>query len=236
MIEMSIIQSGDEVSRIVGAALPAYDVEAELHLPESYLWLALVSDGDVLAVHRSITANNCVFLRGVYSFRSTGTMNAYILAKRTIQLAKERGHSRSHIWYEISGRERRIATMLGAQTTTSPLNRYVLPVELNAQSELATTGAIDGDHEPDFYPIWVRDRGACVLYNFPNDQQTPLPIPPEWATSQVPALKFPETKVEIAMSAADIGTALKLARLGGKKVNRCPVLHATIPTTKAALR
>jgi hypothetical protein len=220
-----LLTPGDPATAAVHDRLaPRHDVLAEAASPGDFMWAALADGPDPSAAHRALIGHGRLYLRGVFAFRDTGFATAYTLARHLLAAARDRGITRSHIWVETTGRERRIAELLGARTDPTPLHRFRLSVTPKSESLLdGNSGTLELPGGP---PIdWIADRAATVLYGPPGSDGLPGPLPLD-AVLALPWGELVATPfIEFAVPASDIPATLGLLGRGAKRVSRCPVLH-----------
>lgn len=227
-MEVRILTAGDPAAAVIHDRLaPQHDVLAETRRGEDFLWAVLVEGDTVVAAHRALVGHGRLYLRGVFSFRETGFATAYTLARYLLGEAHMRGISRSHVWVETTGRERRIAELLGATTSSTPLHRYRIPVEPR------TTGGFDGvsgtiERQGAPRLDWLVDRSTTVLFGPPDADGLPGRVPFA-ETIDLPWAELVATPfVELPVPAIQITSVLELLSRGAKRMSRCTVRHGAI--------
>lgn len=224
-----VLRSGDAWSRLLHARLhPRHDVLGELERPDSHLWVALVEGDEVVAAHRALLAHDRVFLRGVFAFGATGFASGYTVARRLLSHAEDLGVTSSHVWVETTGRERRMAELLGARTSATPLHRYRIPVRGTLAGSGMRAGWVELPGSTERL-AWMVDGRTTVLLRLEEGVVLPGRLPSEVATCLPEAVAVPTDRVEVALPASDLVAALHLPRRGAVRASRCPVLHGAVP-------
>ncbi|MCC3765504.1 hypothetical protein K3N28_20800 [Glycomyces sp. TRM65418] len=228
MVELRILSAGDRAAAVVHDRLaPRHDVLEETRRPDDFLW-AVIADGEsVMAAHRALIGHGRLYLRGVFTFQSTGFATAYTLARYLLGEARKRGIHGSHVWVETAGRERKIAELLGARTDPTPLHRFRLPASPRPGGRLrGASGTIDLPDAPRL--DWLVDRSTTILFGPSGPDGLPGPVPFGEAIalpwSELAATPF----VELPVPASDIPATLDLLGRGAKRMNRCTVLHGAV--------
>ncbi|GHJ48998.1 hypothetical protein Cs7R123_63400 [Catellatospora sp. TT07R-123] len=209
-----------ELTHAVQALLPERKVVEEVASADEYLWMALVDKDRVLAAHRALLANRCVYLRAAFAFDQDVRFPTYRLAKAIIGRAEQSGLHRAHVWVETRGQEGNMARLLGVLQSTTPLHRYRLPQAACLRPAQAQSPT-DAD-------LWVRD-GRCLV-SHPSFGADGLPGP---AVSRVPGtppahLLDEIDEIEVALPAFDINAAFDLRGRGARRMSRVPVMHGIV--------
>lgn len=227
-LEHRILEADDPAAKIVHELLaPEHDVMGESQRSKEYLWAVTVDGETVLAAHRALTAHGCLYLRGVYAFQATGFPAAYMLARFLLKEALRRGITRSHVWVETTGRERKIAELLGARTTSRPLHRYRLPIFPQPKGKpKVSSGTVELPGSTQIE--WIVDKTTTVLFGTTDREGLPRPVPFD-ETIDYPWEEFLSTEfIEISVPASDIPATLALVSRGARRVSRYPVLHGNV--------
>ncbi|MET8151121.1 hypothetical protein ACIBSW_17075 [Actinoplanes sp. NPDC049668] len=233
-LEFRVLCAGDRAAEVVHDRLsPRHDVLGESQFPDDFLWAVISDDDSVVAAHRALIGHGRLYLRGVFAFQNTGFATAYALARYLLGESRRRGICRSHVWVETAGRERKIAELLGARTTLTPLHRYRVPVPLrpggrfegaSGTFDLASGARLD----------WLVDRTTTVIIGPPGSDGLPGPLPVS-ETINLPWSELVSTPyVELPVPASDIPATLELLGRGAKRVSRCTVLHGDAQPESAA--
>ncbi|MFD5388211.1 hypothetical protein ACFWMG_25400 [Streptomyces sp. NPDC127074] len=225
-------------------------VKRELAASDDYCWMGLfMADGTLAAVHRGMRWHRHLLLKGVFvddGHRGAGTAIGAAFAIK--DWARQAGYAGILAWVERNKPEARLATRLRLRPVGPLLHRFLVPLPTAGDAADPGTGSgvrgpavgtltvpRPGDRTPAVGELlgieqddpagtrvgWILDRSRLVLSGNPCRSADDLKV--LLAAAEETAAATGAIALEVLFEAADVLTALSLAKAGVKRLSRSPV-------------